>query len=339
MVNVFPFLSNGIYVIAWLTPKDVWSKFVGTVSGAANELLQEALEGVASILTIVVSTIFTWTQDIIDLTLVAVEDVLTVTPKEWSEPVFTGIQNISEVVINPIAIVMITFVMCYEIYNMVVKENSMAQDGLEVSSLFRLLIKMSIAVFLLGHNFEITTAFFDLGKYVVEQSIGQLQMTKNLPDLTTLLESALTDMTAEATVYARIGYLAIMVVISAFTLIVSIAMGLIAYFAIGERFIEIFIYLVMSPLAFATLGNQETSQLGKNYIKNIIALAFQGFFIVVIYAIYLFLLQSVLTPIKANMDGYLSLLGAVFKILAASFTMGTMMYKSRSISKSIFNAH
>ena len=94
------------------------------------------------------------------------------------------------------------------------------------------------------------------------------------------------------------------------------------------RIVEIFLMISVSPIAFATFGNKEWGQIGVNYLKGLLALAFQGYFIMVLVAIYVALLDGIThTSNVAAMVGNL-----LFVTLLFCFGF----FKTASLSKQIF---
>ncbi len=80
------------------------------------------------------------------------------------------------------------------------------------------------------------------------------------------------------------------------TMIVSLCMKIMSVLTtviLYGRMIEIYLYVSVAPVPFATLSNREWGSIGSNYIKGLCALAFQGFFIMVCVAIYAVLVSSV----------------------------------------------
>ena len=68
--------------------------------------------------------------------------------------------------------------------------------------------------------------------------------------------------------------------------------------------IEIYLYVSVAPIPAATVTNREWGTVGTNYLKGLIALAFQGFFIMVCVAIYAVLVASVAVASKRrNKEG------------------------------------
>ena len=81
--------------------------------------------------------------------------------------------------------------------------------------------------------------------------------------------------------------------------------------------------------------NDEWGQIGKNWIKGILALSFQGFFIIIALAIFGTIFANVVTDIQDAADGIeMSMLLLAGYAAALIFTI----LRSGQISKSIFNA-
>ena len=109
--------------------------------------------------------------------------------------------------------------------------------------------------------------------------------------------------------------------------IISILITVVLY----GRMIEIYIYTSVAPVPFATLTNREWGQIGNNYARGLLALGFQGFFIMVIVGIYCVLVRSMTVAEDIH--------SALFSIGAYTVILCFALFKTGSISKSIFNAH
>ena len=94
------------------------------------------------------------------------------------------------------------------------------------------------------------------------------------------------------------------------------------------RLVEMFLMVSVSPVAFATFGNKEWGQIGVNYIKAIVALAFQGFLIMVLVAVYVALLEGVTH--SSNIPG------SVFNLVILTFLFCFGLFKTSTLSKQIF---
>lgn len=94
------------------------------------------------------------------------------TPSGWNASIFNMIQNLSNNVIIPIAGMIITFVLCYELITTITEKNNM--HDVDTFIFFKYVFKACVAVFLLSHTFEITIAIFDVGQWVVNQAASSI---------------------------------------------------------------------------------------------------------------------------------------------------------------------
>lgn len=92
------------------------------------------------------------------------------TPQGWNSSIYTLIQNLSNTVILPIAGMIITFVLCYELISMLTEKNNMHE--IDTWMFFKYFFKMMIAVYLVSNTFTITMAVFDMGQSVVNSAAG-----------------------------------------------------------------------------------------------------------------------------------------------------------------------
>lgn len=107
------------------------------------------------------------------------------TPQGWSGSIFSLIQNLSDSVIVPIAGMIITFVLCYELISMLTEKNNM--HDIDTWMFFKYFFKMWVAVWFVSNAFTITMAIFDVGQNVVNratQRCSQMPELKFLPHTT-----------------------------------------------------------------------------------------------------------------------------------------------------------
>ena len=95
------------------------------------------------------------------------------TPASFSPAVFAMIRNISESVIVPIAGIILTFIACYELIQMIIDHNNLA--NFETWIFFKWVFKTFVAVMLITNCFNITMAVFDVAQHVISQSGGIIQ--------------------------------------------------------------------------------------------------------------------------------------------------------------------
>ena len=86
------------------------------------------------------------------------------TPANFSPAVFSMIRNISESVILPIAGMVLTFIACYELIQMLIEHNNLA--NFETWTFFKWVFKTFLAVTLISNTFNITMRRSDFRQYV-----------------------------------------------------------------------------------------------------------------------------------------------------------------------------
>ena len=245
------------------------------------------------------------------------------TPQQWNSSVFSIIENLSNSVIVPIAGLIITFVLCYELISMIIDKNNM--HDVDTFMFFKYFFKACVAVLIVSNTFNLIMAVFDVGQHIVSNSAGVIAGNTNIN-----ISSALTNLrpTLEA---MGTGELFLLMLEPA---LVSLCMKILSVcitVVIFGRMIEIYLYSSVGAIPFATMANREWGQVGSNYLRGLVALAFQGFFIMVCVGIYAALVNS----FTATSDIH----STIFSIAAYTVVLCFTLFKTGSISKSIFNAH
>ena len=200
------------------------------------------------------------------------------TPQGWNANIFNMIQNLSENVIVPIAGLVITYVLCYELISMVTEKNNM--HDVDTFMFFKWFFKAFVAVFLVTHTFDITMAVFDMAQHIVSGAAGVIGGDTNI-DVTEALaamQEGLKDM--------EIPELLLLVMETSLVSLCMKIMSVLITVILYGRMIEIYAYCSVSPIPFATMTNREWGQIGNNYLKGLFALGFQGFLIMICVGIY-----------------------------------------------------
>ena len=243
-------------------------------------------------------------------------------PASFSPGIFSMIQNISETVIMPIAGIILTFIACYELIQLVISHNNLA--NFETWIFFKWIFKTFVAVELITNTFTITMAVFDVAQHVITQSGG------------IIAGSTAIDASTLATMQTTLEAMDVMPLFAVFlqTFIVRTLtqiFGIIIFVIVYGRMIEIYLMVSMAPIPFATFGNKEQSMMGQNYMRSLFALGFQGFLIMICMGIYAVLIQS----ITFSSDIVASLWGIVGYTVLLAFTL----FKTGALAKSILHAH
>ena len=245
------------------------------------------------------------------------------TPQGWNANIFSMIQTLSENVVVPIAGLVITYVLCYELISMVVEKNNM--HDMDTWMFFKWFFKAAVAIYLVTNTFDIVMAVFDIGQNVVAGAAGVISGDTNI-DIESTLEQMRASMETMG-IGELLGLSIETLLISLCLKIMSILITVILY----GRMIEIYCTVSIAPIPIATMSNREWGSIGTNYLKGLFALAFQGFLIMVCVAIYAVLINNMI--IAANIHS------ALFSVAAYTVILCFSLFKTGSLAKSLFNAH
>ena len=245
------------------------------------------------------------------------------TPQAWNSGVFSMLQNLSETVILPIAGIILTFIMCYELIQMVTEKNNLGD--VDTWMFIKWIFKTYCAVLLVTNTWNIVMGVFDVAQHVVNQSAGVI-----IGDTSVDLNSVVTDMNAtlEAMETGELIGLWFQSLVMGLTMnALSICIMLVIY----GRMIEIYLTVSVGPIPLATMVNREWGHTGQNYLRALLALGFQAFLIMVCVGIYSVLIQSI--PSSADISG------ALWGCMGYTVLLCFALFRTGSLSKALFGAH
>lgn len=245
------------------------------------------------------------------------------TPSAWNGDIFSMVRSLSETVIIPIAGIILTFVMCYELIQMVIEKNNMHE--IDTWIFFKWIFKTFVAVFIITNTFNIVMAIFDMAQHVVSGAAGVIITDTNI-DITSII----TDMES------RLGEMEVGTLLGIWlqSMIVGVTMHILSaciFVVIYGRMLEIYMTTSLAPIPFATMANREWGGMGQNYLKSMLALGFQAFLIMVCVGIYAVLVQNIATDED--------IIAAIWTCMGYTILLCFTLFKTGSLAKSIFSAH
>ena len=245
------------------------------------------------------------------------------TPQDWNASVFSMIRSLSDNVIVPVAGIILTFVLTYELISMVMEKNNM--HDFDTFNLFKWIFKAYVAVWFVTHTFDITMGIFELSQYIVGQCAGIITGTTDIQ-----FERALGSLTSQLDTMDN-GELFQLMIETALIRLTAPALSVCVMLVLVGRMVEIYIYCSVGAIPFATMTNREWGQMGNNYLRGLVALGLQGFFIMVCLAIY--------SALVGGIVGAADIHAAIWSCAGYTILLCFSLFKTNSISRSIFNAH
>ena len=245
------------------------------------------------------------------------------TPASWNAGVFSMIRTLSDNVVVPVAGIILTFVLCYELITMLMEKNNF--HDFETYTLYKWILKVFIAVYLVTHTFDITMAIFEVAQNVVNQSAGLITGITSVDFAT-----AIGDVAAQLEAM-EIGELFGLLVETMLLKITMPILSLCVMLVLVGRMIEIYIYCSVGAIPLSTMTNREWGQMGNNYLRGLAALGLQGLFIMICVAIYAVLIGQIGAAANLHL--------AIWQCAGYTVLLCFSLFKTGAVSKSILNAH
>ena len=245
------------------------------------------------------------------------------TPQGWNGGVFSMIQNLSENVVVPIAGIILAIVVTMELIQMLIDRNNM--HDFDTFMIYKWIFKTFVSVTIVTNTWNIVMAVFDVAQNVVNNAAGIIisDTALDLSSVITNMEARLMDM--------EIGSLFSLWFQSMLVGMISWGLTISIFVIVYGRMIEIYLVTSIAPIPMATMGNREWSQMGQNYLHSLFALGFQAFLIIICVAVYAVLVQT----IAVDED----VIKAIWTCIGYTVLLCFTLFKTSSLSKSIFNAH
>lgn len=245
-------------------------------------------------------------------------------PQGWNGSIFSMIQNLSNSIMVPIAGVILAIVMTMELIQLITDKNNL--HDVDTWMIFKWVFKSAVAIIIVSNTWNIVMGVFDMAQSVVAQAAGIIgsDASIDISSVMTDMQSRLMDM--------ELGPLFGLWFQSLFIGITMWALYICIFIVIYGRMIEIYLVTSVAPIPMATMMSREVGGgMGQNYLRSLIALGFQAFLIIVCVAIYAVLVQNIATESDVIM--------AIWSCVGYTVLLCFTLFKTGSLSKSVFNAH
>ena len=263
------------------------------------------------------------TFDTVNTKVAEIAGEVGMTPSGWNGGIFNMIRSLSETVIVPIAGIILTFVMCYELIQLIVEKNNL--HDFDTWLFWKWIFKTFCAVLIVTNTWNIVMAVFDMAQSVVSQSAGVIISDAGI-DISGVVGNLETTL-ADWSIGSLLGLWFQSIFVGLCSHILTIAIFLVIY----GRMIEVYLTVSVGPIPFATMANREWGQTGQNYLKSLLALGFQAFLIMVCVGIYAVLVQNIAVGDDITV--------AIWECLGYTVLLCYTLFRTGSLAKSLFGAH
>lgn len=161
-------------------------------------------------------------------------------PETWNSGMFSLLRNVSINAVVPIAVIILTLVVCYDLVSSFIDKS---MRDIDVEIVIKFVFKAFIGIFILNHTFDITMGVFAMGQNVVNKAIEIFGDSSVITaDLYNAYSQQIEDMGA--------GGLLVALIEITFINIISLAVSAAVIAITTARMIEIYIFVQqrLSPL-------------------------------------------------------------------------------------------
>ncbi len=242
--------------------------------------------------------------------------------------IWATIEKLCNNVIVPIGGFILVIILLNDLIQTVIRGNNF--KDFDDSIFIKWIIKALCGVILVSNVFYIASALFSFGTDACAKGITTLFGSGDFlgSDLA-LSKSALSSLNLGELI--TVWFISLIVHLGVMVMMVAIVIVL------ASRIIEVFMYLGIAPIPMATmLDGGEWSSIGKNWVKQMLALSFQGFFIIIALSIFKTLFTNAIVSLNSSSDGIILQMAM---LLGYTVALIFTILRTGAISKSVFNAH
>ena len=252
---------------------------------------------------------------------------ITQSPQAWSSTAFSFIKGIAENACIPLAGCIITFVSCMELVHMVQDNNQM--HAITPEKVIIVMLKLGCFLLIASKSFDIVMGVYDIGSWAAGQVNPLAAGGAGEIGLDEILLRPEDDKYTLGLVFTML----INMILICLARVVVFALAVAIFVQTNLWYLELLIYTSVAPLPMSTFMNREWGQIGNNYVRKIIAVCFQGFFMLVAFGLY----SALVTKLQfAEGDDFMLKL---FMTIGCGVALFFILCKSGNISASVFNAH
>ncbi len=295
------------------------------ISEFADKIFQKVLKGLYDGLYAACEKQFNGMFDSMNVKVGEAANTLSQTPQTWNSTAYEMVKNIAENACIPIGGIIVAFVFCWELIHIMQESNNM--EATKPDKIMLVLIKLCICIFVCAKSFDIVMGFYGIGQFVTQKIAGSTVGTFGEGLTIADIIPPVVDKYEFGMVFELMGN---WLLLSIARIMVS-ACGVIVYIRVVMWFLELLMYSSVAPIPYGMFGNKEWSQVGLNYTRKMLALSFEGVFMLLAFALY--------GGAVSNLGNGGNFLDSIIMIIGSGVVLIMLLFKTGNISASVFNAH
>ncbi|MEG0408213.1 MAG: CD0415/CD1112 family protein [Bacilli bacterium] len=252
----------------------------------------------------------------------SVMEMAKLSPSQFNPTLWDSVTGFNKNAVLPIAWSVLTLFLLLELVAYFRRSNTKGLEGIYWIAL--IFLKIMIAKLLIDNMSVIIDAIFAICTQIIQNGQDWTITNKQIDF------GAIADSLDGKNVLTLLG-------VFIETLIISFASHtcfLLAKVIVQLRFIEIYVFMAIAALPFATLPSEEYSVIGKNFLKRLIALGLHAIFIIIVIYMYSVLMNATVFNVDAN-----NVTGAMWEIVGYAILVVIALFQTGGWAKSICQAN
>lgn len=248
-------------------------------------------------------------------------EILSKSPENFNSDVFKLLEIIHTNAILPLAGAFLTILFSIELISLMGDKNTFNNIG--SFDFARILIKLVVSLYFVQNSYKLVIGLYNISSNtinIIASNFSQHTQTgfKNISEIMLTLK--------DKGVFDLLGIIMKLYFVSFLVWLVGVYLFVLLF----TRILELYLYATVSAIPISALASRETKDIGVNFIKNIIALGFQGILIILVIGMYVALTKDTM---------FTDIVGTgTLKLVGYTFVLFMLLKRTGSISKSIFNA-
>lgn len=243
------------------------------------------------------------------------------TPQSFNAGVFSILEKITNNILVPVGILILSCLMFYELIDLILQKNKV-DEPIDYRYLIKWLFKVVLGVVILSNSWTIVNGIMGFCQYVITSVSGLV--TGEITETTSSLD-AFTQQLESYSTWTLVWFSVLTFTANLFNYIYTLIVPIFVFL----RIFEIYLLLSASPIPMSSFMNKEFSAMGVNYLKRISAKGLQAVLMLVVLAMGAGL-QSQLLSAQAGEIGT-----AIGNIFIGNIVLLIMLAKTGGVANAI----
>lgn len=237
---------------------------------------------------------------------------------------YSACQSVANNICKPVAYTLLTIFMMIDLYQTIMQLSQQGGGGMAAtSSIIKSAMKYAVVKWAIDFSSSILSAIFSVSVSVTS-AIGTT-LNVSMDASIAALKAQVDQMTGGPV--SNLGSFLIVAIAYFFAWIATIGINVV----ILSRFVQVYVFVALAPIPFATFPEQHASQIGISFLRGFASVCLQA--AVIAIACRLFpLFASTISPTDQTLLGYCLQIGILCLVLLSS------VFSSSQVAKSVFGA-